>query len=72
MKNIENKKFKSNSIESVNLDFIFIENEGTWFFSKDDADKGNYKTGNETGLYFIEKEINNNTMFKQLQSNCWD
>lgn len=66
---IESRKFKySNKV----LNYIFVKSEGCFFFSKEDANNAHYKTGNEVGLHYVEKEINGNKMFQQRESNVWN
>lgn len=66
------KVFKANKRESNKLDYKFVDGKGCFFFSKEDADKGHYKTGNEVGLYFNELEIDGVKMYQQGERNCWD
>ncbi|MGH0945584.1 hypothetical protein ACQVTS_32065 [Bacillus mycoides] len=64
--------FKMTKNTEHELDYVFIEGEGTWFFSKEDANKAHYKTGNEVGLYYKEKEVDGVLMYRQCESNVWD
>ncbi len=54
------------------LNHVFIEGKGSFFFSKADAEKGFSKTGNETGLYFEILEHEGATLYKQLATNAWN
>jgi hypothetical protein len=69
---VKNREFNMNKSVKNNLDYIFIEGDGCFFFTKEDADKAHYKTGNEVGLYYVEKEINGKIMFQQCESNVWN
>jgi len=69
---IESREFKMNKYTKNVLDHIFIKGSGCWFFSKEDANKAHYKTGNEVGLHYREKEIDGKIMFQQRESNAWN
>jgi hypothetical protein len=70
---IERGLFKQNKNDAGTiLQYIFIQGEGTWFFCKKDADQGNYKTGNEVGLHYIELEFEDTTLYQQCQTNVWN
>jgi len=70
------KEFEMNKNTKNMLNYVFIEGEGTWFFSKEDANKGHYKTGNEVGLHIKEKVIGGITreitVYRQCSTNVWD
>jgi hypothetical protein len=71
-----NREFSMNKDTKNDLDFVFIEDEGTWFLSKEDADKGHYKTGNEVGLHFAERVlkgiVRTTTVYQQRSTNVWN
>lgn len=51
---------------------VFIKGSGTFYATKEDADKYNRKTGNEVGLYYEEVVHEGVTLYKQLSSNAWN
>ena len=61
-----------NANKRVSDPHVFIQGEGCFFPTKEMAANNFHKTGNEVGLFFVEKNIDGVKLYKQLCRNVWD
>ena len=61
-----------NSNKFVKENHVFIKGAGTFYETKELADKNNTKTGNEVGLHIVEYNHEGNTIYNQKSSNAWN
>ena len=70
------KNFKNltgyNSNKYVEVNHVFIKGEGTFYETKELANKNNKKTGNEVGLKYEIIKHEGVNIYKQLSSNAWN
>jgi len=70
---IKNSKLTGyNTNQFVKAEHVFIEGQGTFYFTEEIARNENTKTGNEIGLYIEEILHEGTTLYKELNKNVWD